>query len=44
MQDGQAGPSKEVYLTREDQEDMEQRFYEDAYANVEYEDEEDVEN
>jgi len=44
MQDGQAGPSKEVYLTQEDQEDMEQRFYEDAYANVEYEDEEDVEN
>ena len=42
MQDGQAGPSREVYLTQEDEKQMSQGFYDDAYATAEYE--EDNEN
>ena len=37
MQDGQPGPSQEVYLTQEDEKQMSQGFYDDAYATAEYE-------
>lgn len=39
IQDGQAGPSREVYITREDEVKMRQGFREDAYATADYEDE-----
>jgi len=38
-QDGQAGPSREIFLTREEEERRRQSFVMDAYENAVYEDE-----